>query len=63
MAKTYRDFASGKIGFGEAAFRNAGDILGLGGNVVGNTITQIPGVEYGLQKVGQVVSAIPGVKQ
>lgn len=63
VAKTYRDFASGKIWFGEAAFRNAGDILGLGGGVVGNTVTQIPWVEYWLQKVGQAVSEIPWVKQ
>lgn len=42
FGKTYQDFSTGKIGFGEATLRNAGDIVGLGGGVIGDTITQIP---------------------
>lgn len=42
FGKTYQDFSTGKIGFGEATLRNAGDIVGLGGGVTGDTITQIP---------------------
>ena len=61
--KTYSDLSQGKIGFGEATLRNAGDILWLGGDVIGNTLTEIPWVEKGLQTVWNVVTAIPWVKQ
>ena len=60
--KTYNDFSQGKIGFGEATLRNAGDILWLGGGVIWNTITQIPWVEAWLQAVGKGIAAIPWVK-
>jgi len=62
VAKTYNDFSSGKIGFWEAALRNAGDIVGLGGWVIGDTITQIPGVTPVLNAVGGAITSIPWVK-
>jgi len=62
VAKTYNDFSSGKIGFGEAALRNAGDIVALGGWVIGDTITQIPWVTPALNAVGGAITSIPWVK-
>ncbi|HNG97557.1 MAG TPA: hypothetical protein PLW93_04780, partial [Candidatus Absconditabacterales bacterium] len=62
FGKTYQDFSTGKIGFGEATLRNAGDIVGAAGGVIGDTITQIPGVTPTLNAIGETVASIPGVK-
>ena len=62
FGKTYQDFSTGKIGFGEATLRNAGDIVGLGGGVIGDTITQIPWVTPTLNAIGGAITSIPGVK-
>lgn len=62
VAKTYNDFSTGKIGFWEAALRNAGDIVALGGWVIGDTITQIPWVTPALNAVGGAITSIPWVK-
>ena len=60
--KTYEDFSSGKIGFGEATFRNAGDIIATPFWVMGDAAMSIPLVETAVGKVGEVVTSIPGVK-
>lgn len=62
FGKTYQDFSTGKIGFGEATLRNAGDIVGLGGGVIGDTITQIPWVTPTLNAIGGAITSIPWVK-
>ena len=60
--KTYEDFSSGKIGFGEAAIRNAGDIIATPFWVMGDAAMSIPWVETAVGKVGEVVTSIPWVK-
>ena len=62
FGKTYQDFSTGKIGFWEATLRNAGDIVGLGGGVIGDTITQIPWVTPTLNAIGGAITSIPWVK-
>jgi len=62
FGKTYQDFSTGKIGFGEATLRNAGDLVGLGGGVIGDTITQIPWVTPTLNAIGGAITSIPWVK-
>lgn len=60
--KTYEDFSSGKIGFGEATLRNAGDIIATPFWVMGDGAMSIPLVETAVGKVGEVVTSIPWVK-
>jgi len=62
VAKTYNDFSTWKIGFWEATLRNAGDIVALGGWVIGDTITQIPWVTPTLNAIGGAITSIPWVK-
>lgn len=62
FGKTYQDFSTGKIGFGEATLRNAGDIVALWGGVIGDTITQIPWVTPTLNAIGGAITSIPWVK-
>ena len=60
--KTYEDFSSGKIGFGEATLRNAGDIIATPFWVMGDGAMSIPWVETAVGKVGETITSIPGVK-
>ena len=60
--KTYEDFSTGKIGFGEATLRNAGDIIATPFWVMGDAAMSIPWVETAVGKVGEVVTSIPWVK-
>ena len=62
FGKTYQDFSTGKIGFGEATLRNAGDIVWAAWGVIGDTITQIPWVTPTLNAIGETVASIPWVK-
>ena len=60
--KTYEDFSTGKIGFGEATLRNAGDIIATPFWVMGDAAMSIPWVETAVGKVGEVVTSLPWVK-
>ena len=60
--KTYEDFSSGKIGFGEATLRNAGDIIATPFWVMGDAAMSIPLVETAVGKVWEAITSIPGVK-
>ena len=60
--KTYEDFSTGKIGFGEATLRNAGDIIATPFWVMGDGAMSFPWVETAVGKVWEVVTSLPWVK-
>ncbi len=62
IALNYNRFDKWQQTLAESGMQAAGSVLGLGGGVIGNTLTEVPWVEYALGKVGQAVTAIPWVK-